>query len=195
MNVRRLLLAGALCVALLGVAACGGRQAPDARGGLQTPVNPSPIGPSQPAQDMPAQVPPVQNPAPSPADDEDGEFSILPAPADDDGASLDPLVTPFRPVDERFVNWDAAGPDPVEVAKQFVLGDQPCDCADTSAVLFEEIGDHAVVEVALAGLRDDSVRDRLYRITLTKADGVWMVAGAEQQDTCHRGVGDSGLCT
>lgn len=201
MNHRRVLLVGLLCVSLLGVAACGNK-APDATPGGSS-LNPPASNPAY-GSDMPAQAPTPPNPS-QPADDEDGDmsilpapadgdFSILPAPADGDLAGTDPLLTPFKPVDETFGNWDAAGTDPVDVAKQFVLGSEPCDCEDTWAVLFEEVGDDAVVEVVLDGLHDDAVRTELYRIKLTKNDGVWTVTGAERQDTCDRGVSEDGLC-
>lgn len=192
MNNRRLLVAGLLCAALFVVTACGGR-APDSRGGVLPPTSPPTTTPGY-GQDMPTQAPSSQNPSPSPANDEDGEFSILPAPSDGDGFGSDPLVAPFRPVDETFGNWTVTGADPVEVARQFVLGNEPCDCADSNAVLFEEIGDHAVVEVVLMGIMDDALQDRLYRVTLAKQNGVWTVAAAEYQDTCRRGVDDDGLC-
>lgn len=204
MNVRRLLLAGLLCISLLSVAACS--QPPDARGGTVPPANPPAANTPQPAQDMPAQVPAPQYPTGSPADEEDGEFTILPFPSDDDGeASImplplpdrsgsDPHVTDFLPVDQQHGHWEVSGTDALAVAMEFVLGGEPCDCADTSAAIFEETDTTTIVEVLLAGARDDSIRDILYRVTLTNTGGVWTVESAQRQFTCHRGVSDGGLC-
>lgn len=202
---RRLWLAGLLCLSLLAVAACG-TNSESHDSSLEAPAPPITPNRGQSPDDESregAQDPELQGP-----DEADGGFSILPAPEDGDGEvsimpfpvdeeiERDNLVIPFQPIDDDRHNWDLTGDDPLEVATLFALeGRDDCDCIEMNAVVYEETAEATTVEVSLGRLRDDSVRDLRYRVTLVQENGTWTIAAAEREMTCHRGVSPRGLCT
>lgn len=100
------------------------------------------------------------------------------------------------PVPRDQGDWTVQGAEPEEVAKAFVLGgNEPCDCDEVGVTTESSGSEQATIKVRLNGLKDDSVKNIEYLVTVQRAGDRWRVESATYTTECRRGTSPDGYCS